>query len=91
MNAHTNVQHSGGFSGNAGAMGGKIPYLIITRPQTKVAYNAETMQGYSTNSYTTIGECSGYIRADSVHVINVNATDEEMTEINNLILSGIII
>lgn len=91
LNAHTNVQHSGGFSGNAGAMGGKIPYLIITRPQTKVALNAETMQGYSTNSYTTIGECSGYIKADSVHVINVNATDEEMTEINNLILSGIII
>ena len=91
LNAHTNVQHSGGFSGNAGAMGCKIPYLIINRPQTKVAMNAETMQGYSSNSYTTIGECSGYIKADSVHVINVNATDEEMTEINNLILSGIII
>lgn len=91
LSAHTNVQHSGGFSGNAGAMGGKIPYLIITRPQTKVAMNAETMQGYSSNSYTTVGECSGYIKADSVHVINVNATDEEMTEINNLLLSGIII
>ena len=38
LNAHTSVQHSGSFSGNAGAMGGKIPYLIITRPQTKVAH-----------------------------------------------------
>ena len=91
MGAHTSIQNSGGFSGNAGAMGGKIPYLIITRPQTKVADNAESLQGYRTNSYTTIGECSGYIKADSVHIINVNATDEELTEINNLILSGIII
>jgi len=91
LNAHTNVQHSGGFSGNAGAMGGKIPYLIITRPQTKVAYKADALQGYSSNSYTTIGECSGYVKADSVHVVNVNATDEEINEINNLILSGIII
>lgn len=91
LSAHTSVQHSGGFSGNAGAMGGKIPYLIITRPQTKVAINAETMQGYPTNNYVTVGECSGYIKADSVHVINVNATDEELTEINNLLLSGIII
>lgn len=91
LSAHTSVQHSGGFSGNAGAMGGKIPYLIITRPQTKVAINAETMQGYPTNNYVTVGECSGYIKADSVHVINVNATDEELTEINNLLLNGIII
>lgn len=91
LSARTSVQHSGGFSGNAGAMGGKIPYLIITRPQTKVAINAETMQGYPTNNYVTVGECSGYIKADSVHVINVNATDDELTEINNLLLSGIII
>ena len=91
LNAHTSVQHSGGFSGNAGAMGGKIPYLIITRPQTKVAYDAESMQGFPTNEYVSIGQCSGYIKADVAHIINVNATDEELTEINNLLLSGIII
>lgn len=91
MGAHTSIQNSGSFSGNAGAMGCKIPYLILTRPQSKVALNADSLQGYSTNSYTTIGACSGYIKADSVHVVNVNATEEEMTEINNLILSGIII
>lgn len=91
LNAHTSVQHSGGFSGNAGAMGGKIPYLIITRPQTNVADNAETMIGFPANTYTTINECSGFIKAESVHVVNVNATDEELDEINNLFMSGIII
>lgn len=91
LNAHTSVQHSGGFSGNSGAMGGKIPYLIITRPQTKIADNSPEFMGYPTNEYVTIGECSGYIKADYAHIINVNATDEELTEINNLLLSGIII
>lgn len=91
MGAHTSIQNSGGFSGNSGAMGCKIPYLILTRPQSKVASNSESMYGYPTNAYATIGECYGYIKPISVHVINVNATDDELTEINNLILSGIII
>lgn len=91
LNAHTNVQHSGSFSGNSGAMGGKTPYLIISRPQTKVATNFESMQGYPTNEYVTIGECSGYVKAKTAHVINTNATDDELTMINDLLLSGIIV
>ena len=91
MNAHTNVQHSGSFSGNAGAMGGKIPYLIISRPQTKVNSNFEEMEGYPTNYYVTVGECSGYIKAKSVHIINVNATDDELNQLNELLVNGIII
>ena len=91
MNAHTNVQHSGSFSGNAGAMGGKIPYLIISRPQTKVAMNFDSMDGYPTNEYVTVGECSGYVKAESVHVINVNATDDELNMISEALYAGIII
>lgn len=91
FNAHTDVQHSGSFSGNAGAMGCKVPYLIISRPQTKMADNFENMEGVPTNKYTVIGDCSGYIKAKSVHIINVNATDDELTELNELILSGILI
>jgi hypothetical protein len=91
LGAHTSVQHSGGFSGNAGAMGGKIPYLIITRPQSKIANGDESMNGFPANEYITVGECSGYIKANSAHIINVNATDTELTEINDLLLSGIII
>lgn len=91
MSAHTNVQHSGSFSGNSGAMGGKTPYLIISRPQTKMSYNFDEMEGYPANHYTTIGECSGYVRARTVHVINVPAFDDELDEINSFLMSGIII
>ena len=90
MNSHTKVQHSGSFSGNAGAMGGKIPYLIISRPQTRMT-NYQSMQGMTTNEFVTVGDCEGYIKAKSAHIVNVNATDEEMNLINDLLLSGIII
>jgi hypothetical protein len=91
LNAHTNVQHSGGFSGNSGAMGGKKPYLIITRPITNVAEYDETMNGYPANSYITVGECSGYVKANNAHVINVPASSEELEEIYNYLVSGIIV
>ena len=91
MNAHTNVQHSGSFSGNSGAMGGKIPYLIISRPQTRMYSEYLEMEGTPTNHYVTVGECSGYIRAKTSHIINVNATDNEIDEIQALLSDGIII
>lgn len=88
MNSHTTVQHSGGFSGNAGAMGGKKPYLIIIRPQTKVAQEYPYLQGYPTNTTVKIGDCSGYVRVRSLHLDTVAATDAEKVEIETILKSG---
>ena len=88
MNSHTTVQHSGGFSGNAGAMGGKKPYLIIVRPQTKVAQDYPYLQGYPTNTTVKIGDCSGYVRVRSLHLDTVAATDAEKVEIETILRNG---
>lgn len=88
MNSHTTVQHSGGFSGNAGAMGGKKPYLIIIRPQTKVAQDYPYLQGYPTNTTVKIGDCSGYVRVRSLHLDTVAATDAEKVEIETILKNG---
>ena len=69
----------------------KIEMLKNGYTQTKMADNFENMEGVPTNKYTVIGDCSGYIKAKSVHIINVNATDDELTELNDLILTGILI
>lgn len=91
-NAHTNVQHSGSLSGNAGAMGGKIPYLIISRPQTYIASNYQHFFGRPENKYVTLSQCSGFTRCSAVHVENiVNATDEEKREIERLLREGVIL
>lgn len=91
LNAHTRVNHSGGFSGNAGAMGIKKPYLIITRPQTCLADEFPKFEGYPANSSVLVSDCTGYIECKAVHIENVPATDAELTEIENLLKSGVII
>lgn len=91
LNAKTRVQHSGSLSGNSGVMGGKIPYLIITRPQTNMAENFEHYQGLPSNVYTTLSSCNGFVKVKNVNVKNINAESEELDEIKTLLLDGVII
>ena len=87
----TQVQHSGGFSGNAGAMGIKKPYLIIERPQTEIAEKAETLQGYGSNKYVALSECTGYTRVKAVHVDKIEkATSAEKDMIETALKNGVI-
>lgn len=92
MSMHTDVKHSGGFSGNAGVMGGKIPYIIVTRPQTAVAYNVGHMVGYPANETERLGNCSGYVRVSQVHdLAPTGATTEEYIMIVEAITDGVIV
>ncbi len=88
---HTNVDHSGSFTGNAGAMGSKIPYLIISRPQTAMADKFETLSGYPSNTYTPLSACTGFTQVKFCHVENLTATDSEKQEIEQLLKEGVIL
>ena len=88
---HTNVDRSGSFTGNAGAMGSKVPYLIISRPQTAMADQFETLSGYPSNTYTTLSACKGFTQVKYCHVENLNATDAEKQEIEQLLKEGVIL
>ena len=88
---HTNVDRSGSFTGNAGAMGSKVPYLIISRPQTAMAEQFETLSGYPSNTYTKLSACKGFTQVKYCHVENLNATDAEKLEIERLLKEGVIL
>lgn len=89
--AKTQVQHSGSFAGNAGAMGGKKPYLIIERPQTAIADGYGAYQGTGANNIVSVGAISGYFKMTDVHLDGIaRATESELSEIENLLLSGVI-
>lgn len=89
LNAHTKVQHAGNLTGNAGAMGIKTPYLIITRPQTATAVNFPSYVGKPCNTYAAVSSCSGYTRIDGCQVHNINeATKEEKDEISRILSTG---
>lgn len=88
---HTNIEHSGGFSGNAGAMGGKKPYLIVSRPQTAMNDGFPAIQGYPSNVFVTLGSCTGYVQVADCHVENISATDNELEKIKQLLKEGVIL
>lgn len=85
------TQRSGDFSGNAGMLGNRAAYLIITRPQTMLADNFPAYQGKPTNYTTTVGACKGFIKCKVDHIENVPATDSELSEIDTLLQQGILV
>lgn len=91
FNSKTHVQHSGSLSGNSGVMGGKIPYLIISRPQTNMAENYQHLQGIPSNTYVQLSACHGFVKVKNVNVQNIIAESEEIEEIKTLLLDGVII
>ena len=87
---HTNVDRSGSFTGNSGAMGSKVPYIIISRPQTAMADKFETLSGYPSNTYTPLSACKGFTQVSYCHVENMYATETEKKEIERLLKEGVI-
>ena len=89
--AKTNVQHSGNFSGNAGAMGAKKPYIIIERPQTMIATGFSEYQGAGANVRRTVGQMSGYFKFSDVHTESISkASESEIEAIRAALESGVI-
>lgn len=91
MSAHTDVTKSGGFTANSGAMGGKKPYLIISRPQTAVADTYLSLEGVGSNQSVTLSSCTGFVKIKEVQLKNINATADEMSEIESLLKGGVIL
>ena len=92
MSASLDVSHSGSLGANAGVMGIRKPYLIITR---RIAYEAagySQFYGYPANKTVTLGSCLGFTRVKSVHIDSIPvATDSEKSEIESLLKQGVII
>lgn len=88
---HTDVKHSGNLSGNAGAMGIKKPYLIISRPQSATAIDFNKYQGIGANAKKSVGDMTGYFKMDDCRLTGVTgATKEELEEIRVLLKTGVI-
>lgn len=86
-----NIDRSGSFSGNAGAMGVKKPYIVISRAINAQATGYNTMYGYPLNKYGYLQNFRGFTRCKSVHVDISIATSDEIDEIEAMLKEGIII
>ena len=84
------VEHSGNMGGMGGMMGVKTPFLIITRPQQAIPAQQNKYTGYPAFMTKSLNALEGYTEIEEIHLENIPATEQELTEIYNLLKSGVI-
>lgn len=83
------VSHGGGLSANAGILGFKRPYIIISRRQNYTANSYAGIYGYPANSTIYVKNMRGYMRMLDGH-LDAPCTFDEQNEIIELMKNGII-
>ena len=86
-----NIQRSGNIGANAGAMGIRTPYLIITRKKPLDAYLYQEQYGFPANKTVVLGNMHGYTRVKDIHLAGIPCTDDELEMIERLLKEGVII
>lgn len=89
VSAKSSVQHSGSFGSSFGALGCKIPYIVISRPRQLQVYNYNELYGFPAHCSVTIGACNGFLRVREVNVRSATASDEEKAKIEALLKEGV--
>lgn len=85
------IERSGSLSGTGGMMGNQVPYLILTRPRQAMPELQNKFIGYPSFITSYLGDLSGYTEVDSIHLEEIPATDTEISEIERLLKSGVIL
>lgn len=86
-----NVEKSGSLGGMGGMLGVQTPYLILTRPRQALPANQNTLSGYPSYITRKLSDISGYTEIDSIHLKNIPASEQEISEIESLLKSGVIL
>ena len=84
------IEKSGAMSGTGGMMAVQTPYLILTRPRQALPSRQNTFTGYPSFITESLGDLSGYTEIEEIHLENISATESELSEIENLLKSGVI-
>ena len=91
LSAKPTIEHSGNMGGMGGLMGIKRPYFIIERPVQAVPGHQNDVIGYPSSVYKYISQLSGYTEFEQIHLEGIPCTSDELNEIENILLSGVII
>ena len=91
LSAKPTIEHSGNMGGMGGLMGIKRPYIIIERPVQAVPGYQNEIIGYPSFVYKYIDQLSGYTEFEQIHLEGLPCTSEELNEIENILLTGVIL
>lgn len=85
------IQKSGSMGSMPGMLGHQKPYLILTRPRQALPEDQNTFTGYPSFITETLGNLTGYTIVDQIHLSGFYALDDELSEIETLLKSGVIL
>lgn len=84
------IQRSGTASGAAGYLAQRIPYIVREQPNIALPAEQNKLTGYPSFVTVSLNTLSGYNEIANIHLENVPGTDAELSEIENLLHSGVI-
>ena len=91
MNSKPHIQRSGNLGGSAGIMSVQKPFIIIERPNLSVPSNVQHYVGQTSNLTRNLGNCSGFTMVEYIHLHDIPATSEELSEVETLLKQGVIL
>lgn len=91
INAKPMYKHSSQLGNASGQLSTQSAYLIISRPNLDLANNYKSFVGYPCNKNKSIGQCVGFTQIEASHLSIPSATLEEISEIKELLLKGVIL
>ena len=90
LNNKPTFQRSGSCAGASGMIGVQTPFVIIERPRFSVPNKIQKYAGQTANITMYLGDCKGFTAVDYVHLDGLNATADEISEIEQLLFKGVI-
>lgn len=78
---------SGSFSGNTGWLSYRIPFIRIKRSPYYYD-NAYNSKGYMCDIFMPLSGCSGFTKVSNFPIDEIQATDDEKTELLHILTSG---
>lgn len=90
-NMRTSVHSNGSLTANYSALAHKTPYIQITRSNPYVANNYNAYTGIESAINVQLKNLRGYTKVREIHLENINATDDELAMIYNLLKEGVIL
>lgn len=91
MGSKMTVQRGGTISATNGVLGVKFPYITILRANQSLPANFHYFKGHPSNISGKVSSFSGYTEVEYVHVTGINATENELEMIEQILKEGFII
>lgn len=85
------VDRAGSISSAGGLLAHPKPFIIMSAPWLHKPAAQNTFEGYPAYITYQLGDASGYTEVEKINLQGVKATEEELTEIKGLLLSGVIL